>query len=930
MTPEQYVRVCELFQAAAPLDEAARAQLLERACNGDAWLRTEVERMLAGEQQGSDTDPAGGSPRIIDLKALLPNGLWLREYIGARIGPYLIERKLGSGGMGTVYLAQRTGDFRQHVAIKVIKAGHDAESTIARFRTERQLLANLNHPHIARLFDGGTTEDGLPYFVMEYIAGQSFDRYCADRQLSLAASIRLLKAVAEAVQYAHEHRVLHRDLKPGNILVTADGVPKIVDFGLAKHLVQNPDSGDQTLADHAGSEAATVPPRSLTHTGAILGTPSYMAPEQADTGSHSFGPAADIYALGAILYELLTGRPPFRGETPLDTLFQVLHDDPVPPRRLHPRLPLDLETICLKCLQKEPEKRYASAAELAEELGRFLAHKPILARPAGPWSRACKFARRNKALVGSVAAVFVALILGLTVASFGLFRAWEAEDRLRLDVFEAQERAALQQGDWKLALRLYDEALAADHPNISELRLKKARAHAALYERPQAQAELESLLQRPDLSARQEATLRLIRGDLGLSRFGGSQEALADIQKALDLGIEGADAFYARALLEPGAKAALAHGNDALLADPFHREAQYTRLMLLLLLGKSDDCRGRAQALAALTPRDPAPHVCLAWVDVFEGRIPEARARLPLLKELLGADQVQILGQVIDGVEEMFSSLEHGDSLAVDHETLSLAFKKLTQLREKFSPEANLEAIGLKLINAPCIVQSWGAFAASLEQAQLDNLQAAIDMIEPVLIQHPEGTFHYWHGHLLMDRAGLYAGMPDKAHTVPPSVQRAVQSFELAARQRSVFPRLSRDARFWGAWAESFLAKSRGRPREEEARQRAASKMHWFLAENQLRSASECSLLASLALERLEDHGLARSLLEVGSRLDPDHLDLQRVRAQIELASGALGHALEAIDIVLCSEPDNGAAKWLRQEILRHMDAEQKLKGSKP
>jgi serine/threonine protein kinase len=642
MTPEQYARICELFQAAAPLPKGEREQFLERACNGDGFLRAEVEKMLAGDNHDG-TELALSSPLILNLKAMLPDGRWLRELVGERIGPYVLERKLGSGGMGTVYLARRTGDFRQHVAIKLIKAGHDAENTIARFRTERQVLANLNHPNIARLFDGGATDDGLPYFVMEYIDGRTIDRYCSEQQLSLPARISLLKSVVEAVQYAHERKILHRDLKPGNILVTAHGAPKIVDFGLAKHVqawpgeaMPTPDSSVKTLGGEGDSDAPTLPPRSLTHTGAILGTPSYMAPEQADSEGSALGPAVDVYALGAVLYELITGRPPFRGETPLDTLFQVLHDEPLPPSRLHPRLPRDLETICLKCLHKDPNGRYSTAKALAEDLARFLEHKPILARAAGPLSRAAKFARRNKLLVGSALAVLATLTLGLSGTTIGLFRAWDAEAKLQVKVLDALERAAAsaaQRGDWNEALRSLDDALAAGHPNVIDLSLRRARVLVALNRKSDARVELASLAQRQDLDRGQEALLRLLRGDLALSSFSDADEGLADIRRARELGLQPAEDAYARALLADTMPEALKHVQEslrlkALNRDPFQREAQNVQLALLLLQGQLGDCRGRAQTLASLTPDDPAPRVSLAWVTLFEGRTQDAHAQL--------------------------------------------------------------------------------------------------------------------------------------------------------------------------------------------------------------------------------------------------------------------------------------------------------------
>jgi WD40 repeat protein len=378
--------------------------------------------------------------------------------LGRRIGPYRIEQRLGSGGMGSVYRALREDAYRQQVAVKVIRPGLDSDDLLHRFRTERQVLAELQHPHIARLLDGGTTEDGRPYFVMEYIDGEPLDRYCDRHQLGSRERLRLLQAVCAAVQHAHERGVVHRDLKPGNVLVTADGTPKVTDFGLAKRL-------------QAGAGAAGP-----TQTGTVLGTPSYMAPEQAGGKRAEVGAAADVYALGAILYELLTGRPPFRAETPLDTLLQVLHDEPVPPSRLHPKLPRDLETICLKCLHKHPAQRYASVTALAEDVRRFLEGEPIQARPVSRAERLWRWCRRNP-VVASLTAAVALLVLTVTIGavlSALHFRQTAEEERRLKATAEANAEAELRAG---YATRL---ALAD-----SELRLNSiGRAEELLEECP--------------------------------------------------------------------------------------------------------------------------------------------------------------------------------------------------------------------------------------------------------------------------------------------------------------------------------------------------------------------------------------------------------------------------------------------------------------
>ncbi len=306
------------------------------------------------------------------------------------IGDYELLEELGRGGMGVVYKA-RQGKLRRLVALKMILAGEYAgERELARFRTEAEAVARLQHPNIVQIFEVGE-HDGHPYFSLEFVDGGSLAQKLDGTPLPPQQAARLVETLARAMHAAHQAGVVHRDLKPANVLLTSDGTPKITDFGLAKRL-----DGD------AGQ----------TQSGAIMGTPSYMAPEQASGKSKEIGPAADTYALGAILYECLTGRPPFKASTPLDTVLQVVSDEPVPPRKLQSKTPRDLDTICLKCLQKAPGKRYATAAALAEDLRRFQAQEPIQARPVGRLERGVKWAKRRPA-VASLLAALVLAALGL-------------------------------------------------------------------------------------------------------------------------------------------------------------------------------------------------------------------------------------------------------------------------------------------------------------------------------------------------------------------------------------------------------------------------------------------------------------------------------------------------------------------------------------
>src|SRR5262245_29779783 len=376
-----------------------------------------------------------------ELDALLPAGPYGDLPALPLEGPplpavpgYEVEAVLGHGGMGVVFKARHLR-LNRVVALKMALAGsyagpHERE----RFRREAEAVAALRHPNVVQVYDVGEAA-GRPYFTMEFLEGGSLAHRLTGTPQPARQAAQLVATLAGAVQAAHQSGVVHRDLKPGNVLLTADGTPRISDFGLARRL--DTDGG-------------------LSWTGTPLGTPSYMAPEQALGQAHAVGPAADVYALGAILYELLTGRPPFRAETAAETLRQVVSQDPVPPSRLNAKVPRDLETICLKCLHKEPRLRYASAAALAEDLRRFLLGEAILARPERRLERLARRVRRRPLLSAALA---VATLFAVALAGGALWLKSEraaAERDAEEDLREMARR--LRESSWPEARAALERA----------------------------------------------------------------------------------------------------------------------------------------------------------------------------------------------------------------------------------------------------------------------------------------------------------------------------------------------------------------------------------------------------------------------------------------------------------------------------------------
>ncbi len=336
-------------------------------------------------------------------------------------GDYEITRELARGGMGVVFLARQMS-LNRTVALKMILAGQLANETdVKRFYTEAEAAANLDHPGIVPIFEVGQHE-GQHYFSMGFVEGQSLAQKVATGPLPSREAAESVVQIAEAVQYAHDKGVIHRDLKPANVLLNANGRPRVTDFGLAKRLQS--DSG-------------------ITASGQIMGTPSYMPPEQAQGRAH-IGPLADVYSLGAVLYCVLTAHPPFQASNSMDTLIQVLEKEPPAPRDLNAAIPMDLETICLKCLRKEPHRRYGTARELAEDLKRFLAGEPILARPVGRLEMLAKWARRRPAIASLSAAVIVIGLVGLS----GILWQWREAVAARID---AQEQAGIAKEQSRIA-----------------------------------------------------------------------------------------------------------------------------------------------------------------------------------------------------------------------------------------------------------------------------------------------------------------------------------------------------------------------------------------------------------------------------------------------------------------------------------------------
>ncbi len=508
-------RVKEVFAAALELtDLAARQAFLERECAGDAELRRRVEVLLRAHDQ---PQPAldrpladiGSSP---DEPTPVPAHSAEAQPDTVLAGKYKLLERIGEGGMGSVWMAQQSEPVKRTVAVKLIKAGADSRTVLARFEAERQALALMDHPNIARVLDAGTTEAGRPFFVMELVKGVPITKFCDARKLTPRQRLELFVPVCQAIQHAHQKGVIHRDLKPSNVLVALYDdrpVSKVIDFGLVK--ATGPQLTEQSL--HTGF-------------GAIVGTPQYMSPEQATLNNLDIDTRSDIYSLGVLLYEILAGSPPFSRQELANAgileILRVIREDEPPkpsaklstaqalpslaanrsmePAKLTRLMRGEIDWIVMKALEKERSRRYETANGLAMDLQRYLADEPVQAGPHGAAYRLQKFAKRNKGRVVAAGLVLLALVAGLVGTTLGLVHAaaaWQAEAERangeRLAKLDA-EKAAAAEG---LAKRAAQKSAAAEREAkqsaLAAAKAEKAAATAARDANARAQKRLQQI-----------------------------------------------------------------------------------------------------------------------------------------------------------------------------------------------------------------------------------------------------------------------------------------------------------------------------------------------------------------------------------------------------------------------------------------------------
>jgi serine/threonine protein kinase len=739
LTPESWQRVRQILEQALEVAPERRSVYLEEVCAGDQVLRREVEALIAADQQAGTGFLAGSA---VEASTILTAAEELVSLTGTRIGPYQIVEEIGHGGMGTVYRAVRADDqYRKEVAIKVVRGGLGDEFRLHRFLAERQILANLDHANIARLLDGGATEDGRPYVVMEYVEGRPIDEYCDQGKLPVPERLKLFRTVCSAVAYAHQHLVIHRDIKPVNILVTKEGEPKLLDFGIAKILDPEDTGVDQTV------------------TVMRLMTPEYASPEQ--VRGEPITTASDVYSLGVVLYGLLTGRRPYgpASRVPRDIVQAVIETEPEKPsasvtraetvtaqavsetrdeipEKLQRRLRGDLDNIVLKALRKEPERRYASVEQFSEDIRRHLEGLPVIARPDTFFYRSGKFVKRHKASVAAAITVLLTLIVGLAVTVHETYIA-------RAERAKAEQR-------FNDVRKLANSLLFEVHDAIQTLPGAT----------PARKLIVDRALQYLDALAKEA------KGDLSLQReLGAAYERVGDVQggfRSANLGdVPGSIASYRKSL---------AIRQAVVAADPENVAAERELItshgkLSDALMGVGDSAGSLdqlhqllpiAERLSAADPKNLADrrNLALAYLDYgwkragsanWKTGVDDCRKAAAMLESLVAADPGdkrtrRVLALAYERIGDLLSEYgqQHAESLAMHQKALAIEDDLLKQDPQNtvLRRQRAWETVG---IGDQLLAQGDGSGGLAKYREGLSTLQA-LSLADPKNVQFKKDT----------------------------------------------------------------------------------------------------------------------------------------------------------------------------------------------
>jgi tetratricopeptide (TPR) repeat protein/predicted Ser/Thr protein kinase len=885
-----------------------------------------------------------------------------------KVGPYKLLGLLGTGGMGVVYLAEQERPRRQ-VALKVMRPGTATPSALRRFEFEANALGRLQHEGIARIYEAGTDDAGRgpqPYFAMELIRGRPLTAYADGKRLDVRERLGLMVKVCRAVQHAHQRGVIHRDLKPGNVLVDESGQPKVLDFGVAR------------VADR---DLLTTCPQ--TDVGQLVGTLAYMSPEQAAADPDEVDTRADVYALGVICYELLTGRLPHvpKAKGFSAAVRAVAEAEAVPLASVNKLYRGDLDTIVAKALERDKARRYQTAADLADDIARYLRDEPIAARPPGTGYYLVKFARRHRALVAVAAGALLALVGGSWLAAAAFLQRERAElaerDRTRLlaEGHAQAAGAAAQRGHWREALDEYDKALAAGHADAVGLRLNKVRALLAVNDTERALAEVESLAATPGLRE-YEGLVLLLRGDVLLGRDDARAEEL--IAEAQPKGLPPAAASYAEALLAETTPDAVARLRRSLAVDPYQPRAHAALGLLLLLLGRFPEVHVELAAHEALFPEDDNATKLRVLLLALQGDLARANEVLEQRGRSLAEADAACLRALAKFVAAFHNPAAEPDratglpDLTRALEEVAPAFPRLGPVRPPGAME-RATAIWHKLLpnvvqrplrlpsagpddviaafqdlfpNVPIpprvrrgfapVLRAWGKAVSAGGDDPPGAWARDIAEQRRAVTLHPEGTIMYVCALRLFatERHAEAEALARQAAEAPAlfPVRRNALVVTAAARAHiyaTTVPQ-ARAASTLGLVAScagqgpflagcSLAASARvGAVKDLDALRPAVDDLRTVLALGPIRAGFQRTLAANVAV-LVRENNLARQLLDDWLKQEPDSAEALYLRALVELRAGAPGEAVALADKALRLRPNDGVMQRLRKDAVEKL-----------
>jgi len=827
-----------------------------------------------------------------------------------QIGRYRIVGELGGGGMGVVYRAIQEHPARE-VALKLVRADVMTPEAAKRFEREGELAGRLQHPGIAQVFEAGvaaTPTGPQPFLAMELIEGVPLVKHADDAGLPLRARVELLRKVADAVAHAHSRGVVHRDLKPGNVLVDRSGAPKVVDFGLARAL-----------------ERGVDPTTTLTTSGQLLGTLRYMSPEQADPGGEPADARSDVYALGIVGYELLAGRMPYvvDGKSLAVQLETIRGTEATPAGKLDRALAGDLETILLKALEKERARRYADAGAMAADLDRFLRDEPIEARRASGWYRAAKFTRRHKALVGGVAATIVVLLAGIASTTWWFLEARSEGKAKTAEAVKAQREAARakrgeaqlagRQGQWERAIGLYEEALAGAPPDALDaldVCIELVEARVAYGQDAQAAAEIAALVRADALGSRR-AKVRLLDAESRLRRNEAPAAPRAELERlAEEPDLSEVDRCYVRALITPSLDEARVQLDRAVALDPFHYGAQVARLGVLLALGDMRELATSVLFVERCFPQDSTPLVAHVVMDLLRADRSGVSGKLDELGHRVSGERLGSVRSQVDLIDGAMRSFRLDDIVGNGAPPLLLILGPLVTRLATPSAALNHGNLGISIGYLRSFETSWARLLEALNPAAVLSGELGTKL-RNALAQAKQGNsvalFHFMHGYLTVFEMKLDATSAEKLRVM----ESAERSFRRAAELPAHHEIFTGAAAYFAAYAENLLLR-RGVGSAEEMRanfRRHVAQLAELPASVGV-GVPTWSLVMGLA-SQIGEHELAAMVAERWLANLGDSAARRLALARLDFARGAASEAVERLCALLEDDPANAEARAL-------------------